>query len=157
MHIHTEIEIHARPDDVWDALVDVDSYPTWNPYHVHVDVDGELAAGQRLVVEIHKPNGDQVTIRPHVLRLERGRELTWGGGPRRIFRGEHTFIVEPTATGTRLIHSEVFSGFAVRFASLDSIEEGYTAMNLALKRHLEIAHRTGPQAEDRSLLAGHRQ
>jgi len=38
---------------------------------------------------------------------------------------------------TKLIHKEHFSGFAIPFASLDAIEEGYTQMNLVLKDCVE--------------------
>ena len=93
------------------------------------------------MVELDKPNGERVTIKPHVIRMEPERELTWGGGIRGVFQGEHRFILEPTGSGTRLIHSEVFSGLAVRYAALGSVEEGYELMNRALKTHAEaLAH-----------------
>jgi hypothetical protein len=95
-HIHTEVMIHAAPEAVWSVLTDVDRYPDWNPYHVKVETDGELVTGRRLVVQISKPNGDRVTIKPHVMRIAPGRELTWGGGIRGIFRGEHRFVLEPS-------------------------------------------------------------
>ena len=38
---------------------------------------------------------------------------------------------------TRLIHSEVFSGIYVPFASLDAIDDGYRRMNEALRQHLK--------------------
>lgn len=137
MHIQTEIHIEAQPEEVWSALTDIASYRDWNPYHVSVRSEGDLAPGVRLTVEIDKPNGERLTIRPRVLRMEADRELTWGGGPRGIFHGEHTFVLEPSGNGTRLVHSEVFKGLAVRFASLGSIEDGYNLMNRALKDYVE--------------------
>jgi hypothetical protein len=137
VHIHTEIIIDAPPQAVWAVLSDVDSYESWNPYHVKVSADGEITPGRSLVVSISKPNGEQVTIKPHVIRMEPERELTWGGGVRGIFFGEHRFLLEPAGSSTHLIHSEDFTGFAVRYAGLDSIEEGYQSMNRALKERIE--------------------
>jgi len=146
MHIHTEITIEVPTETVWATPTDIDAYEDWNPYHVKVQSDGTLAAGRRLRVEIAKPNGEIVTIKPRVLRMVTGRELTWGGGIKWVFQGEHRFILETTDTGTRLIHSEDFEGFAVRYASLDSIEEGYELMNSALKRYLEAGAPVTPSS-----------
>ena len=135
-HIRTDIEIAAPPDRVWEMLADIDRYPEWNPYHVKVE--GALAVGQELVVTIHKPNGEKLTIKPHVMRLVPGRELTWGGGIRGLFYGEHVFLVEPTHQGhTRLVHKEEFTGIFVPLASLGAIDEGYRLMNRRLKERAE--------------------
>lgn len=135
-NIHTEIVIDARPEIVWAVLVDNANYPEWNPYHVRVE--GRLVEGEALLVELHKPNGKQLEIEPRVLRVDPYRELTWGGGIRGIFFGEHRFLLEPAASEkTRLVHSETFAGIAVPFAELDAIEEGYRKMNRALKKRVE--------------------
>jgi hypothetical protein len=136
-HINTEITIDATPEEVWEALTDLDSYPNWNPYHVSVRSRGALDSGRRLEVDIHKPNGERVKIKPRVLRMEPLRELTWGGGIAGVFWGEHRFVLEPSRDGIRLIHSEDFTGFAVRYAGLDAVEEGYVLMNDALKSYVE--------------------
>ena len=126
--IHTQTEIDAPVDDVWEVLADTERYPEWNPYHVRVD--GPLAEGAKLEVEVHKPNGNEVIIHPHVQVLRPGQELTWGGGVPGIFTGRHVFRLEPLPGGrTRLVHAERFSGLAVPFAELDTIEEGYDEVN----------------------------
>lgn len=134
--IHTAIDIDAPAERVWDILLDNTTYPDWNPYHVAVT--GTLTPGNTLELEIHKPNGETVNIRPSVLRVESHKELTWGGGIKGIFYGEHVFLLEPiNALQTRVIHKEHFSGIAIPFASLDAIEEGYILMNKALKKRAE--------------------
>jgi len=135
LEIRTEIEIAASPGAVWDQLVDLAAYEDWNPYHVRVE--GKPVVAERLVVHIEKPSGDSVTIKPHVITVDPERELTWGGGLRGVFHGEHRFELSATDPGTRLVHSERFTGFAVRWAKLDSIEEGYELMNQALKTRVE--------------------
>ncbi len=145
-HIYTEVVIEAPPRTVWDILVDNSRYAEWNPYHVRVD--GRLAPGEKLDVEIHKPNGETVEIEPRVMRIEPLRELTWGGGIHGIFFGEHVFLLEPLrADATRLVHKEDFVGIAVPFASLDAIEAGYRQMNRALKKRAEAGLVPPPATE----------
>lgn len=136
-HVYTEIEIEAPVDRVWMILADNETYPEWNPYHV--SVRGQMLPGQKLEVVLHKPNGERVEIEPRVMRTVPMRELTWGGGMRGVFHGEHVFLLEELDAGnTRLVHKEDFVGIAVPFASLDAIEEGYRQMNQALKIRAEM-------------------
>ena len=44
--IHTEIEIHAPAERVWQVLTDFAAYPQWNSFIRRVE--GEIRAGARL-------------------------------------------------------------------------------------------------------------
>lgn len=135
-HVYTEIEIDAPLQTVWAVLADNLNYPAWNPYHVQVT--GKMAVGEKLIVQIHKPNGEETVVNPHLLRIEPNRELTWGGGIRGLFYGEHIFLLEEVGNGrTHLIHKESFTGLAVQFVPLEAIDEGYALMNEALKQYIE--------------------
>tara|TARA_Y100001949_G_C15976368_1_gene326250 strand:+ start:218 stop:733 length:516 start_codon:yes stop_codon:yes gene_type:complete len=140
-YIHTDIVVEAPPQAVWAVLADNERYPEWNPYHVRVD--GTLEQGNQLEVELHKPNGEQLVIHPHVMRIDKYRQLDWGGGISGIFTGEHSFRLyevdtdEAGCTHTRLVQDETFAGLVLPFLSLDAIEEGYQNMNLALKQRVE--------------------
>lgn len=135
-NFYTEIEIEAESEEVWLVLADNEKYPEWNPYHVRVE--GTLEVGEELLIEIHKPNGNQLTIEPRVFRVIPGRELAWGGGVPGLFFGEHIFLLERIAPGrTKLIQKETFDGIFVPFAELGSIKAGYERMNEALKRRVE--------------------
>ncbi len=145
LHIHTELDIDAPPDEVWAVLADTPAYPEWNPYHVRVE--GPLERGKKLEVEVHKPNGHELTIHPRVKVIEPGAELTWGGGVPGIFVGRHVFRLEALPDGrTRLVHEERFRGIAVPFAELDSIEEGYEQVNRALAQRVQ-ERRARPTAD----------
>lgn len=138
--VHTTLDIDAPADVVWDVLADLDAYPEWNPYHVRVE--GEPTVGAPLVVDIHKPNGHQLTIEPHVIEVVPARRLVWGGGIRGLFVGEHVFALEPLgADRTRLVQSEEFHGVFVPFARLAAIEEGYELVNRAVRDRAEAAAR----------------
>lgn len=135
-HTYTEIEINSSPAEVWRVIADNQNYPSWNPYHVKVE--GDFSIGQPLVVHVNKPNGENVIVKPHLIRLTPNKELTWGGGIRGVFYGEHVFLLEETERGTtHLIHKESFTGFAVQFVPLEGINEGYAGMNQALKDWIE--------------------
>lgn len=136
--IRTAIEIEAPPAKVYAVLSDLKSYPLWNPYHRKVV--GEFEEGADLAVHITRPDGEQVDIPPHMIRIEPDRAIVWGGGIQGIFYGEHRFLLEPLSqTRTLLRHDEDFSGIAVGFADLpaDVIADGYQQMNRALKEHVE--------------------
>ena len=133
--IHTELAMQATPAAVWAVISDNQSYPEWNPYHVRVD--GSLTEGATLEVEIHKPNGNQLTIKPEVMRVRRNQELSWGGGIPGLFTGEHVFEIIQREHDILCIQREKFSGLFVLFAELDTIEEGYQQMNAALKARVE--------------------
>ena len=138
--IRTAIEIDAPRERVYAILADLDAYPEWNPYHR--SVRGDFLVGADLDIDITRPDGKQVSIPPHMLRISENSEITWGGGIRGVFYGEHSFLLSATEQGgTLLEHNEDFSGFAIGFADLppDVIAEGYHLMNLALKQRAESA------------------
>jgi hypothetical protein len=136
--IRTAVEIDASKEKVYAVLADLESYPEWNPYHRKVE--GEFKQGAELKIHVLRPDGKRVEVPPHMLRIQENEEITWGGGVRGIFYGEHSFRLESGLDGKTLLkHNEDFSGIAIGFADLppDVIADGYQQMNLALKRLLE--------------------
>src|SRR5438067_346172 len=114
-HLHTEIEIDAAADRVWDVLTDFASYPEWNPFIVAAA--GRPATGERLTLRMQPPGGRAMTFRPVVREAQPCRRLRWLGRfllPG-LFDGEHVFSVEPLAEGrVRLVQEERFRGLLVR-------------------------------------------
>ena len=84
-----------------------------------------------------------MTFKPVVTVVEDAQVLEWLGSPGvpGIFDGRHRFELSSTpSTGTRLVNSEKFSGFLVRFMrrSLENnSKQGFEAMNAALKTRAE--------------------
>ena len=136
--IRTAVQIDAPKEKVYAVLADLDSYPEWNPYHRKVE--GKFEEGADLKIYVLRPDGKEVKVPPHMMRIVENEEITWGGGIRGIFYGVHSFILESDAENKTLLkHNEDFSGFAIGFADLppDVIAEGYHQMNMALKDLLE--------------------
>ncbi len=79
-----------------------------------------------------------MTFRPRVTEVVAERVFEWRGrlAVPGLFTGRHRFELHPTADGTRLEHSETFTGVLVPFLSrqLDAHTlPGFVAMNDALK------------------------
>ena len=139
----SEVEIAAPPEAVWAVLTDFASFPEWNPFVV--EASGDVAVGARLRVRIRPDGGRATTFRPTVTVVEPARRLGWLGRllVPGLFDGAHRFELEQTATGTRLVQAEEFSGILaglilsmVGAASL----AGFQAMNEAIKTRVESMH-----------------
>ncbi|MDA1188608.1 MAG: SRPBCC domain-containing protein [Chloroflexi bacterium] len=137
--LHTEIEINAPAQKVWQVLTDFESFPQWNPFITKAVWKAEK--GARLSVTLQG-----MTIGPTVLKADAGKELRWRGqvGMPGIFDGEHHFILSETAAGkTKFVHGERFTGVLVPvmglFGVLKKAEAGFLEMNEALKARAEGA------------------
>jgi len=135
--IRTEILIQAPSDAVWATLVDFAAHDEWDPFLV---LEGEPAVGRRLTVKFRQGT----TIQPTVTESAPGRVLEWKGKLLfdALFTGRHRFeLVPERGGGTRLVHSEQFSGILVPFlkGTLAETERGFGAFNAALKGRVERA------------------
>ena len=139
--LHSEIDIDASPTTVWNILTDLDEYPNWNPFII--SASGAIDVGERLTNRLQPPNGKAMTIKPTVTAVDTQETFEWLGrlGVPGIFDGRHRFQLEATPSGgTRLVHSEHFSGLLVRAMrkSLDTkTRKGFLEMNEALKTQAE--------------------
>ena len=98
--IRTEIQINATPQKVWDILTTFENYPNWNPFITKLE--GNVKAGNKIVVEISPPDAKKRTFKPKVLVFEPQKELRWIGRlilPG-IFDGEHVLELIDNDNGT---------------------------------------------------------
>lgn len=139
--IHTEIGILAPAERVWAILVDTKAWPGWNPFIV--SLEGRLAVGENLTVQIRPPGRKEMVFRPRVVKFEPGREARWLGalGMAGLFDGEHGFRVVPEAEGRcRFEQFETFSGILstpILWMMEQQTRDGFVAMNTALKARAE--------------------
>jgi hypothetical protein len=139
--LHSEVEINAPAERVWQLLTDFTSYPRWNPFIR--SISGEPTTGERLEVRIEPPDGRGMTFKPTVLNAEPNRELRWLGHllVPGLFDGEHSLAIQPLEENrVRFIQSETFRGLLVPLfsRSLDNnTRRGFEEMNRALKERAE--------------------
>jgi len=141
MHLHTEIDIQATPQRVWEIMTEFSAYPDWNPFIK--SLTGTVAEGKQIKVELMG-----MSFKPLVLAFRQKEEFRWKGQflfPG-LFDGEHYFrLSAKTAGTTRLEHGEYFSGLLVpvfRRRMLADTEANFRAFNEALKRECEKPVRT---------------
>ncbi len=111
MIVEKSVEFDAPPDAVWDVLVDVDSWPDWNPDVKSASLDGPFAQGSRF-----KWKSGPSTITSTIERADRPKVAGWTGTTLGA-RATHVWQLEPTERGTRLTTRESMSGVVPRLFS----------------------------------------
>src|SRR5262249_56409140 len=104
--LHTEIELEAGTDEVWQTLTRFEDFPAWNPFIV--SVQGSPRVGAKLVVRLEPPGGRGATLHPTVREAEPGRVLAWLGriGFPGVFDAAHRFELSRIDAGrTRFVQS----------------------------------------------------
>ncbi|HEU4318530.1 MAG TPA: SRPBCC domain-containing protein [Acidimicrobiia bacterium] len=138
--ITTEVAIAATPETVWSQLTDFEAFASWNPFMI--EVSGDPTLGSKLQVRMQPPGGSTMTFRPTVTEATAPNRFEWLGNLlfRGLFDGRHRFELESAGSGTRLVHSEQFTGILVplmRKALETRTRAGFEAMNHALKERVE--------------------
>ena len=138
--IATEVEIEAPADRVWAELAAFDTYGDWNPFVRRLEMQGALAVGEGIEVEIAPPGGDPMVFHPVITEVAPGRVFEWEGQlliPG-IFTGRHRFELVELAPGKTLLkHSERFHGILVPIFDFTATLAGFEAMNAKLKERAE--------------------
>ena len=137
--IDERIDIEAKPEEIWNILLDFDSWKVWNPFIPMVE--GNLKVGEYLRIKVTPPDMKPMIFKPEVFEVTPNEKILWGGSFLKIlYRGDHSFILEPLTDGkTRFRQIERFIGPIVIFMSgmIKKTELGYQQMNLALKKEVE--------------------
>lgn len=140
--IKTEIEIAAPPEKVWAVLTNIEKWQDWSPI-IKKSV-GTAGLGQKLeITMIGKQEGqDGPQYSPEIIQFEAAKIMRWRAHMMAgfVMTNDKILLLEPTPSGTRLVHKELFSGLlAPIFCS--HMEQGVppmlNAMNSALKQMVE--------------------
>ncbi|MBN2610453.1 MAG: SRPBCC domain-containing protein [Bacteroidales bacterium] len=133
------IDIDAKPQEIWNVLLDFKSWEVWNPFIPMVE--GDLKVGEYLRIKVTPPDMKPMIFKPEVFEVKPNEKILWGGSFLKIlYRGDHAFILEPITDGkTRFRQVERFTGPIVLFMGgmITKTELGYQHMNLALKKEVE--------------------
>lgn len=141
-HFETSALIAARPDDIWQMLLQIERWPDWDGKLERVD--GRLVDGGGIairVVDQKRPFKIAVTewSPPHRLVLA-------GGMPFGLFTGTRTYTLEPDGDGTRFAMVETYSGPLQRLIgrSIPDMQPSFDAFAAGLRAAVEV----GPGAEE---------
>ncbi|MEL6720409.1 MAG: SRPBCC domain-containing protein [Bacteroidota bacterium] len=136
LELKTSIKIEATPEQVWQQLLDFESYSEWNPFIT--EISGSAVVGERI-----KINAGGMKFTPVVLANRKNEEFRWLGSLlfKGLFDGEHRFLLEEDQTGNTILHhSEKFKGLLVpvfKKKLLQDTKENFQKMNEALKKRAE--------------------
>ena len=141
MEIYTEIGIEAKAEKVWEILIELKDYSTWNPFLIQAE--GEVNKGSKINIHAKPPGLKSMAFSPTIIKAEANRELRWKGKfilPG-VFDGEHIFIIEKLGSkGVRLIQKEFYSGLLIPLLARklgDNTRRGFELMNQAVKKRAE--------------------
>ena len=143
--VSTTIEIAATPENVWEVLADLASYPQWHP--VYQAVTGQLAAGSTLTITTtHPASGRAMTARVKVLTAEPNTELRWVSKLAGVTISERFFQLSPSAGGTAPVQAASYrglgrSGNRVMNKTVTRIEDTFATINQAIKQQAEARYR----------------
>ncbi len=112
--IRTEVEIAAPPEKVWAILTDFESWKEWTP--IINQASGTPALGSELNITMIGEDGkDGPNYIPVVTNLQEPTSFRWRAKMMSeiLMTNDKIFELEQTATGTRLVHKELFKGMLV--------------------------------------------
>lgn len=143
--IDRTIEIQAPPERVWQALTNTDELSAW----FQVTIEGDIAPDREVwMTSVHPQHAGQ-RFRVHVTEMTPPRRLAWQWHPGEIDpsvdyslepRTTVTFVLEPSARGTRLVVSE--TGFdAIALARRAKVygdnRQGWAEVLVWLQKYVE--------------------
>jgi hypothetical protein len=131
--VHTEIEIQAAPQEVWNVLTNTEKIIEWNT--VLVPVEGKLKEGNTVKYEFN--DGKSITKMPAtVVKMNPAKLLNQKGGMTGILTFNHKYILEEIEVGTRIIIHEEYKGIIVPFWNPDPVEKAYQKLAESLRERV---------------------
>jgi hypothetical protein len=124
-----------------EDITNFERFSTWNPFII--SIQGTLAAGNIIRIELAPPDAKPMKLKPRVLRVIPNQEFRWLGRiliPG-IFDGERIFELRDNKDEiTTFIQREIFTGILVPFLKKlldDNTRREFESMNIELKKVCE--------------------
>ena len=133
--VQAEVYTDATPAEVWQALMDTASYGEWNP--IFTAVRGRFREGGTMGLTMTLEGGSSSELETQVMVLETDRLLNQTAGIPGVLTANHSWIIEPTAQGTRVIQFETYRGIGVWFYDPSYVQVLYQQGLDALKTRLQ--------------------
>jgi alpha-tubulin suppressor-like RCC1 family protein len=136
-----ESEIDAPAEKIWAVLMDLPSYPLWNPYTI--EMQSTLKVGDPMVMRVKMSELLTIEQTEHIRVIEEGHKICWGinTDTPEFNSGERCqWLEELESGGTRYITEDLIEGTANPLVSAlfgTAVEEGFDAIAIALKEYVE--------------------
>jgi hypothetical protein len=132
----TKTLIRASRETIWDLLVDLPNWPSWN---TTVDkTEGIVALGKKVKVFVKLSPGRAFPVK--VSELDKPSKMVWTGGmPLGLFKGVRTYTLTPNGDAVEFHMREVFSGPMSKLIekSIPDMQPAFDELAAALKQRAE--------------------
>jgi hypothetical protein len=146
------IDINASISEVWDILVDFESWENWNSF-IPI-VQGKFEVGKKIRIKVVSPGMKEMVFKPKIYEIEPCKRISWGGSFMIfIYNGMHDFLLEYIDNKvTRFRQIEKFKGPIILLMQkmITKTAIGYQNMNEELKQHIEnkVAKRVSKEKDN---------
>ena len=135
LQLSTEIRIKVSSQEIWQELIDFNSYPSLNPFITKIE--GIPKQHNQLKASI-----GGMKFKPIVLESTPNKKLVWLGKLlfKGFFDGKHSFEIIEEVNKCVFIQSETFTGILdplFKKKLKTDTKQGFEAMNEALKLRVE--------------------
>jgi len=140
--ITASLEIAAPPAKVWAILTNIDAWHEWSPTINASSGTAAVGSTPSITMMSNAEGKDGPKYNPEIIKLEEPSYFHWRARMLAgfLFTNDKIITLEETATGTRLTHTETFSGMLSKLFC-GQMEKGVPpmldAMNTALKELAE--------------------
>jgi Regulator of chromosome condensation (RCC1) repeat len=145
---HSESEIAAPADVVWGVIVDLDSYPDWNPYTIAME--STLRIGDPMVMTVKMNELTTLSQTEYIRVLEEGHKVCWGidTDTPSANSGERCQWLEPQENGNiRYVTEDLIEGTLNPLVTAlfgNDVQVGFDRVASALKVRAEALAGTTP-------------
>lgn len=150
VHLTTEIEIAARPQQVWDLLVDFEGYSQWNAWLP--ELRGEAVEGGPANGKVWL-NGKLRRVRHRVLQVDEPGTLCWrdAGATTWFVWARRCRFVSERADGTTLVREHLMLNGTFVDAAMrkygEALQRGLESEAESLRRRVEATGPSEPMAQ----------
>jgi uncharacterized protein YndB with AHSA1/START domain len=122
MSLSVTVVAPAPVDAAWERLADIDGWPGWNPSCRSAGLDGPLAPGTRLALQLVHPRGRSFWTRPTLTAVDPPHTLAWEARSLGLRAGTRARLTPERDGGTRVTLTAEATG-AMAFTYLLTLSE----------------------------------
>jgi uncharacterized protein YndB with AHSA1/START domain len=146
-----EVLINAPVAKVWSVMMNLDSYPEWNPFTPKVECPGGPKVGAPIKLHVRWADGKQIVSPEKIVRIDAPQQQADGRlrgvygynfgtilSTLNLVRSERLQIVEEQSDGTTRYRTTIqLTGLLSSRMPMDKIQDGFDRQAAALKAYCE--------------------